>query len=151
MAHNRLHRIMARRHKGAILAVCFAAIAVVMIMTSTILFMVQLDASSTDRMKVQYATARQIRKIGNDFVAGNLKESYDGYACVVETTVDDSEQFLTVTRKNSDGTDSGVIVLRVTVKPETNETGGTTREVLLWDTTVVAPPDTETESDTGAS
>lgn len=138
MIHNRLSKIMTRRHKGAILAVCFAAIAVVMIMTSTILFMVQLDASSTDRMEAQYKTARQIRKIGNDFVAGKLQESYDGY--VVATTVDDSK--LIVTR-----TDSGVTVLRVTVKTGTDGT----REILSWDTTVVAPPDTETESDTGAS
>lgn len=54
-------RIAAHRHKGAILAVCFAAIAVVMVLTSTILFMVQLDATSTDRMKARYETARQIR------------------------------------------------------------------------------------------
>ena len=150
MAHNRLHRIAAHRHKGAILAVCFAAIAVVMVLTSTILFIVQLDATSTDRMEARYETARQIRKIGNDFVAGKLEESYKGYVCVVATTEDDSKR-LTVTRKNSDGTGSGVIVLQVTVKPETNETGGTTRKILSWDTTVVAPSDTETESDIGAS
>ena len=134
-------RIAAHRHKGAILAVCFAAIAVVMVLTSTILFMVQLDATSTDRMEARYETARQIRGIGDRFVAGKLTEtSYGEYTCETATDPEDSrKETLTVTR-----TENGGIVLRVTVLTGTDGTRG----ILLWDTTTVAPSDTE--SDTGA-
>lgn len=85
-------RISAHRHKGAILAVCFAAIAVVMVLTSTILFIVQLDATSTDRMEARYETARQIPPgIGDRFVAGKLTEtSYGEYTCETATDPEDS-------------------------------------------------------------
>lgn len=129
--------ILRRRHKGAILAVCFAAITVVMLLTSTIFFMVQGDTSTTALLESRAEMRREVAAIGEQFVAGTLNtdELPQGYTCEKVTAEDGSE---TMTLKRGD-----TAVLRVTVSAEE-------KKILAWETNPKTASETLPDEGTGA-
>lgn len=125
-------RLAARRRKGAILAATFASITVVMLLSSTMLLMVQSATSITDLRTTLSEDRREISAIGDDFVASRLSESYEGYSYSTET-VGDNETFILTCK--------GRAVLKVTV----DRTDGD--KILLWQTD---PENEEETADGGA-
>ena len=133
--------ILRLRHKGAILAVCFVAITVVMLLTSTIFFMVQGDTATTALLESRAETRREVAAIGEQLVAkcvaGELN-SYvlpDGYTCVTTTAEDGSQTTMILKRGDT-------LVLRVTVSAK--------GKILTWETNPKTASEPLPEAGTGA-
>ena len=107
------------RCKGAILAVTFVSITVVMILSSCILLMAQGDTSATKLRMTLSENRLKISSIGDDFVAARLSESYEGYSYSTET-VENKETFIL--------TSNGTTVLKITVDRSNGN------KILLWQT-----------------
>lgn len=108
-----------RRHKGAILATCFITMAFVMLLSSLILLMVQLNDGRTRTLKNKWEQRRIVAELGDKFVALGTLEQGDlpdeAWSCVV---AGESEKTLTLKK-------DGNVVLIVKTSAE---------GVLLWQT-----------------
>ena len=129
--------ILRRRHKGAILAVCFAAITVVMLLTSTIFFMVQGDTATTALLESRAETRREVAAIGEQLVAGTLDPGSlpEGYTCETVTAEDGSQTTMILKRGDT-------LVLRVTVSAK--------GKILAWETNPKTSSEPLPDAGTGA-
>lgn len=114
-------KLLQRRHKGAILATCFISMAFVMLLSSLVLLMVQLNDSTAKGIKSKWEQRRVVAELGDKFVATGLLEESDlpeGWSReVAEVT---GERSLTLKKGES-------VVLTVKVSSATGE-------ILLWQT-----------------
>ena len=129
--------ILRRRHKGAILAVCFVAITVVMLLTSTIFFMVQGDTATTALLESRAETRREVAAIGEQLVAGTLDPGSlpEGYTCETVTAEDGSQTTMILKRGDT-------LVLRVTVSAK--------GKILAWETNPKTASEPLPDAGTGA-
>lgn len=115
----KVRNFLQRRHKGAILATCFITMAFVMLLSSLILLMVQLNDGRTKALKNKWEQRRIVAELGDKFVALGTLEQGDmpdeAWSCVV---AGESEKTLTLKK-------DGNVVLIVKKSAE---------GVLLWQT-----------------
>lgn len=90
-----------KKRKGFVLSTCLAAMTLIMVLTSLIVFLLTIDNSELNRKSAALTAELTVEQIGYDFLSNHLDGSYGDYSYEI------SGDTLTVINK------SGKAVLRV--------------------------------------
>lgn len=128
-----MKKFLQRRHKGAILATCFVSMTVIMLLSSTIFFFVQLLDSSTRQQEAQFEQRRVVSELGDKFVAGTFSDADlpEGWSADV------SEDGSTLVLKKG-----AQVLLTVQIDEE--------KHILLWKTGSVENDSSESSAESSA-